>query len=147
MNLVEKANYQEINTKLSKNNYFLEQLDSIKFELNKIYQSGDEEDKLIQEIRKIQIDLDIAEKAIENIDFLDLFVANIFKQLAIDSVLRKINVLVRRKDVNIPENIVEKINLYYKNINEYKRKLNPFAIAFKNLENITLKTSIYKSYT
>ena len=142
MNLVQKANYQEINTELSKNNYFLEQINSIEFELNKIYQLGNEETQLIQEIRKIQIDLDNAEKAIENIEFLDLFDQNVFKQLAVDNIVRKINIVVRRENVNFPDNILEKINSYYKNINEYKRKLNPFIIAFKNLGNINSKTSI-----
>ena len=142
MNLVEKENYPEINTELSKNNYFLEQLDSIQFELNKIYQSGNKEAKLIQEIRKIQIDLDLAEKAMKNTDFLDLFGRNIFKQLAVDNIVGKLNILVRRKDVNIPDNIVKKINSHYENINEYKRKLNSFVIAFKNLDNIKSKTSI-----
>lgn len=142
MNLVEKAKYPEINAELSKNNYFLEQLDSIKIELNKIYQSGIKEAKLIQEIRKIQIDLDMAEKAIENIDFLDLFDKNIFKKLAVDNVVRKINVLVRRKDVDFLDNIVKKVNVYYENINEYKRKLNPFIIAFKNLSDVKYQTSI-----
>ena len=142
MNQVQKANYQEINTELSKNNYFLEQINSIEFELNKIYQLGNEETQLIQEIRKIQIDLDNAEKAIENIEFLDLFDQNVFKQLAVDNIVRKINIVVRRENVNFPDNILEKINSYYKNINEYKRKLNPFIIAFKNLGNINSKTSI-----
>lgn len=142
MNQVQKANYQEINTELSKNNYFLEQLNLIKFELNKIYQLGNEKTQLIQEIRKIQIDLDNAEKAIENIEFLDLFDRNVFKQLAVDNIVRKINIVVRRKDINFPDNILEKINSHSKNINEYKKKLNPFIIAFKNLGNINSKTSI-----
>lgn len=142
MNLIGKANNRKINTELSKNNYFLERLNLIKFELNKIYQSGDKEAKSIQEIRKIQIDLDIAEKAIEKIEFLDLFDQNVFKQLAVDNIVRKINILVGQKDVDFPDNFIEKINLYYENINEYKRKLNPFVIAFNNLGNINSKTSI-----
>lgn len=142
MNLIGKANSRKISIELSKNNYFLDRLNLIKFELNKIYQSEGKEAKLIQEIRKIQTDLDIAEKAIENIEFLDLFNQNVFKQLAIDNIIRKINILVDRKKVNFSDNFIKKINLYYEDINEYKRKLNPFVIAFVSLGNINSKTSI-----
>ena len=142
MNIAEETNYRNINKELSQNNLFIEQLELIKLELDNIYRDNSQESAIIQEIRKIQRDIDKTEQAIENSNFLDLFERSVYEEVAIDNIVLRVNRLLQRENIVLPANIIEKIKSHQENINSFRERFRPFAIAFKNIGGISKKTSV-----
>ena len=103
---------------------FLRELEIIKSELEKVYNSVDS--KLLKKLKEIEFDID----RFKIIGFKDLFEDSKGEDCLLFKIDNKIRELADEKYNNLPPSFIEKINFHIEGVNCYWEKLRPFLIAY-----------------
>ncbi len=138
MNLFPTINHESIENKAHESELFLDIFNSIKLDLEDIYSKRSIDSNLIQKAREIQCEIDRIEKEVKKIsdENSDPYYKSGYEQLAFEKIINKVNDLI---DEARPENkavltyIVNKIDLYFRRIFDYRTRIKPFINACENL--------------
>lgn len=127
MSLTTSIKAESIDVSSVEGTIFLKELEIIRSELEKIYNSVDSE--LLKKLKEIESDID----RFKIIGFKDLFEDSKFKDSLLIKINEKICKLEEVKRDKLPYSFIEKINLHVKRVNYYWEKLRPFLVAYYEL--------------
>ena len=103
---------------------FLRELEIIRSELEKIYNSVDSD--LLKKLKEIESDID----QFKVIGFKDLFEGSKYEDCLLVKIDEKVHELTEVKRYELPPSFIEKINFHVERVNCYWGKLRPFLLAY-----------------